>query len=140
MTVTHLLDLAVLTFRERNLQLAEEADSFFREYGIGNTVDSPASPYERFAYYRDLLTRLRASDAQKFASVHKGIPLYFLSWLAFDLHQFEAALHFLDACIAEDKRKAPTGWFDNPGPQFLMLNSTVQGARRTVEMLAFRID
>jgi len=140
MTVNDLLDLAVLTFKERDLQQPQEADRFFGEYGIGNTVEFPASPYERFVYYRDLLMRLRASDPQKFASVHKGTPLYFLSWVAFDLHQFEAALHFLDACIDEDKRKDPTDWFGNPGPQFLMLNAPAQAAQRTAEMLASRMD
>jgi hypothetical protein len=140
MTPGQLLDLAVLTFRERNLSRADEADRFFAEYGIGNTIERPASPYERFVYYRELLTRLRASDPDKFASIHKGTPLYFLSWLAFDLHQFEAALHFLDASIDEDKRKDPTGWLANPGSQFLMLNALVQAARRTAETLAARID
>lgn len=140
MTINHLLDLAVLVFKERDLREPAEADRFFAEYGIGNTVEFPASPYERFVYYKELLTRLRASDKQKFASVHKGVPLYFLSWLAFDLHQFEAALHFLDACIEEDKNKAPTEWFQNPAAQFLVLNASVQGAQRTAQMLASRID
>lgn len=135
MTVNQLLDLAVLTFKERDLQRAADADRFFGEYGIGNTTDFPANPYERFFYYRQLLARLRASDPQKFALVHKGTPLYFLSWLAFDQHQFEAALQFLDASIAEDKRKDPAGWFNNPGPQILMLNASVQAARRTVDMM-----
>jgi hypothetical protein len=140
MTAGQLLDLAVLTFKERNLSRAPDADRFFVDHGIGNTEDRPASPYERFVYYLELLQRLRASDPQKFASIHKGIPLYFLAWLAFDLHQFEAALHFLDASIDEDKRKDPAGWLANPGPQFLLLNAPVQAARRTVEMLASRVD
>ena len=140
MTPGQLLDLAVLAFRERNLGRAQDADRFFTEYGIGNTQDCPASPYERFVYYLELLQRLRAADQQKFASIHKGIPLYFLAWLAFDLHNFEGALHFLDASIDEDKRKDPIGWLANPGPQFLLLNAPVQAAQRTVEMLASRID
>jgi hypothetical protein len=140
MTAGQLLDLAVLTFKERDLSRAQDADRFFSEYGTGNVQEYPVTPYERFVYYRELLKRLRASDPQKFASIHKGTPLYFLAWLAFDLHQFEAALHFLDASIDEDKRKDPAGWLANPGPQFLLLNAPVQAARRTVEMLASRVE
>jgi hypothetical protein len=140
MTRGQVLDLAVLTFKERDLSQPGDADRFFREYGVGNTTEGPESPYERFTYYRDLLSRLLAADPVKFVVVHKGTPLYFLSWLAFDLHLFETALHFLDAAIAEDKRSAPTNWFGLPGPQIVVLNPSVQGARRTVEMLASRVE
>ncbi len=140
MTAPQLLDLAVLAFRERDLSRPGDANRCFHEYGVGNTIETPVSPFERFNYYRNLLARLRSADPVKFAAIHKGTPLYFLSWLAFDLHQFEGALHFLDAAIEEDKRSAPDSWFNNPGPQFLMLNAPVQAARRTVEMLALRVD
>jgi len=140
MTRSQLLDLAVLTFRERDLSQPADADHFFQDYGAGNTAGYPTSPYERFHHYRDLLDRLRASDSNKFHAIHKGTPLYYLSWLAFDLHQFESALHFLDAAIQEDKRNAGSTWFDLPGPQFLMLNAPVQVARRTVEMLSLRVS
>jgi hypothetical protein len=139
MTPKQVVDLAVVAFKDRDLHSPAEADAFFIEYGIGNTVDFPANPYERFEFYRILLSRLQTSYPQKFAAVHKGTPLYFLSWLAFDLHQFEAALHFIDAAIAEDKRLGE-GWFNNPAPQALMLNAPVQAARRTVEALASRIE
>jgi hypothetical protein len=139
LTPKQVIDLAVVAFKDRDLRSPADADAFFIEYSIGNTVDYPDNPYERFEYYRTLLSRLQATDPQKFAAVHKGTPLYFLSWLAFDLHQFEAALHFIDAAIAEDKRVGPD-WFNNPGPQLLMLNAPVQTARRTIEALAFRID
>ena len=139
LTPKQVIDLAVVAFKDRDLRSPADADAFFIEYSIGNTVDYPDNPYERFEYYRTLLSRLQATDPQKFAAVHKGTPLYFLSWLAFDLHQFEAALHFIDAAIAEDKRVG-RDWFNNPGPQLLMLNAPVQTARRTVEALASRIE
>jgi hypothetical protein len=140
MNPTELQDEAVRLFKEGDFSRAEEADRFFAAYGVGNVRELPVNPYERFVYYRELLARLRQSDPDKFASMHKGTPLYFLSWLAFDLRQFEAALQFLDASIAEDKRKQPNTWFTNPGPQILMLNAPGQAAQRTVEMLASRVD
>ena len=72
--------------------------------------------------------------------MHKGTPLYFLSWLAFDLHLFDAALHFLDAAIEEDKRKDPPGWFGQPGAQLVMLNPSGTGAQRVVKQLVSRVD
>lgn len=140
MTSAKLLDLAVVAFKDLDLSRPGGSDPFFEEYGIGNTVEHPANPYERFIYYRELLECLRQSDPIKFAAAHKGTPLYFLSWLAFDLHQFESALHFLDAAIEEDRRNAPASWFDLPGAQFVMLNAPIQAARRTVELLARRVD
>ncbi len=138
MTSADLVQLAVETFRENNFDKASEGDRFFETYGVGNNRIHLDGPFERFNHYKELLTALRAVDEQKFAVIHKGTPLYFLSWLAFDLHRFEAALHFLDAAIAEDKRKDPSGWFNNPGPQFLVLNPS-HAAKRTVERLSLRI-
>jgi hypothetical protein len=139
MTVDQSLDLAVRAFEERNLQEPADADRFFAEFGVGNTDDFPNRPFERFTSYKQLLLSLRDSNPLKFESVHKGTPLYFLSWLAFDQHQFDAALHFLDAAIAEDRRIDSLGWFNYPGPQILMLNASPQAARRTVELLSSRI-
>ena len=140
MTETELMEAALLAYAQRDFQRADEADEFFGVYGVGNTVEFPVAPDLRFRYYRELLARMLRSDQSKFIRMHKGTPLYFLAWLAFDLHQFESALHYLDAAIAEDQRKDPSGWFDNPGAQFLMLNAPVQAARRTVEILAARLD
>jgi len=138
MTSADVVNLAVETFRNNNFDKPPDGDRFFEKYGVGNNTIRLDGPFERFNHYKDLLAALRAADEQKFGVIHKGTPLYFLSWLAFDLRRFEAALHFLDAAIAEDKRKDPSGWFNNPGPQFLVLNPS-HAAKRTVEALSDRI-
>ncbi|HEV2173651.1 MAG TPA: hypothetical protein VGR71_08795, partial [Nitrospira sp.] len=139
MTLNQMLDLATLVFKDRDLGDAGAADLFFREYGVGNTLQEPDKAYERFTYYRDLLTRLREADENKFKAIHKGTPLYFLSWLAFDLHQYEAALQYIDAAIEEDKRTSPNTWPGLPGPQLILLNATGGAAERTVAGLATRV-
>jgi hypothetical protein len=58
---------------------------------------------------------LREADAVKYRQIHKGIPFYFMSWLAFDLRNYEKALFYIDAGISEDVRKNPKGWQENPG-------------------------
>jgi hypothetical protein len=140
MTPNQLLDFATVEFVRRDLTQAGDADRFFGEFGIGNIAEHPVTPHERFEYYRDLLVRLRASDRRKFEEIHKGTPLYFLAWLAFDLHRFESALQFLDASIEEDKRKDHAAWHTKPGAQFVLLNTPVQAARRTAEMLRARVE
>ncbi len=139
MTTLELIEAAVSAFKERSLSSPAEADHFFAEFGIGNLTDSSHIPHERFRYYRDLLTRLREVDVDKFLRVHKGTPLYFLSWLAFDLHQFEAGLQHLDAAIAEDKRLGED-WCSKPGAQFVLLNENIGSARRTIESLSQRVE
>jgi hypothetical protein len=139
MTVNQLLDLAVLAFKERDLRDPDDADRFFIEFGAGNTVDVPARPYEGFFYYKSLLARLRASDPEKFESVHKGTPLYFLSWLAFDQHLFESAVYFIDAAIAEDRRTGRTEWLLLPASQMLLLKPE-QAARHVVGLIGSQIN
>jgi len=53
--------------------------------------------------------------------MHKGTPFGFLSWLSFDLRNYEKALFYLDTAIAEDHRNL-ANWIDCPGSRFLRLN------------------
>ena len=80
------------------------ADQFFGEFGVGNTTEVVDRPLERFREYEELLAALRQANPAKYASIHKGTPFFFLSWLAFDMSNYETALFYLDAGIAEDIR------------------------------------
>src|ERR1039458_6019246 len=67
------------------------------------------------------------TDEEKYRKMHKGTPFGFLSWVAFDMRNYEKAMFYMDTGIAEDVRKHkdtsnPTGWLSNPGPRFLMLD------------------
>jgi hypothetical protein len=105
----------------------KDGDDFFETFAPGNSGDCPDRPYERFSDYEELLLLLMETDAKKYRQMHKGTPFGFLSWLAFDMRNYEKAMFYMDAAIAEDVRKHkntsdPMRWFHNPGPTFLMLD------------------
>ena len=106
---------------------SQDGDDFFGTFAPGNNADYPDRPYERFSDYEELLLLLMKTDEEKYRKMHKGTPFGFLSWLAFDMRNYEKAMFYMDTGIAEDVRKHkdtsnPTGWLGNPGPRFLMLN------------------
>jgi hypothetical protein len=114
-------------FKAGKFENPKEGDDFFGTFAPGNTADCPDRPYERFSDYEDLLIRLMTADPEKYRKMHKGTPFGFLSWLGFDMRNYEKAMFYMDTGIAEDIRKHkdtsdPTGWLGNPGPRFLMLD------------------
>jgi hypothetical protein len=114
-------------FKAGKFESPQEGDNFFGRFAPGNTADYPDRPYERFMDYEELLLLLMRTDVEKYRDMHKGTPLGFLSWLAFDMRNYEKAMFYMDTAIAEDVRKHkdsihPTGWLSNPGPRFLMLD------------------
>lgn len=118
------MNLALNRFKETDFRTAKEGDDLFRLFAPGNTIDFADRPFERFSDYRELLYRLMRADPVKYQRMHKGTPFGFMSWLAFDLKNYERGLFYLDAAISEDVRKAdpPETWLNNPGPRVLILD------------------
>ncbi|MGD0778045.1 MAG: hypothetical protein ABSC05_35120 [Candidatus Solibacter sp.] len=88
----------------------QQGNQFFEVFGPGNIVSNPDRPFERFSDYEELLVRLMATDRDKYQKMHKGTPLGFMSWLAFDLRNYEKALFYMDAGISEDVKNFPDNW------------------------------
>lgn len=131
-----LVELAKRCYQNLEITEAESGDKFFSTFGPGNIIQSTDKPFERFSDYETLLDILYNEDPEKYESMHKGTPFYFLSWLAFDLRNFEKALFYMDAAISEDILRAPDGWMNLPAASFLTLtNPEAQVARRTVEAI-----
>lgn len=112
---------ALLDFEKLIINGPADGDEFFAKYGCGNT-SKPNTPYERFEAYQILLSELQDFDPIKYQQIHKGTPFYFLAWTAFDLKNYEKAVFYMDAAIAEDQRKDPINWLGNPAGQFLTLD------------------
>jgi len=102
---------------------SDSQNYFFETFGPGNIQNTKDRPFERFSDYEDLLRLLEARNKTKYDHIHKGTPFFFLSWLAFDLHNFEKALYYLDAAISEDVKNAGTGWKNLPGAKILKLST-----------------
>jgi hypothetical protein len=97
------------------------ADKYFGDFGVGNVVQAINAPHERFVCYEFLLTMLRQRNVSKFEKMHKGTPYYFLAWTAFDLRDYERAVYYLDAALAEDIRLWPEQWMNTPIGMILTL-------------------
>jgi hypothetical protein len=126
-----------------NLNVAH-GDLFFSTFGPGNLVNATDRPHERFDDYESLLKLLQERNQQKYEQIHKGTPFFFLSWLAFDLRNYEKALYYLDAAISEDVKNSGATWMNLPGAQFLKLSTQPHVAERVIknirELLTRHLD
>jgi hypothetical protein len=116
--ITH----ALLHYQAVSFDDPETGNRFFETFGPGTAIQEPDRPYERFSDYEELLQRLRAADPEKYKRMHKGTPFFFLAWNAFDLRNYEKALFYLDAGIAEDIRNFLNRWQQLPGARFFTLD------------------
>jgi len=114
--------LARLTFSQLVISGPDDGDKFFEAFCPGNTTEIIDRPFERFEDYEMFLRTIKNDDQDKYVVIHKGTPLYYLAWIAFDLRNYEKAVFYMDAAISEDMRKDPQNWLNNPGSQFLTLN------------------
>jgi hypothetical protein len=130
------IDDAIKSFRSLDASNPTNCDTYFEDYGIGNRVDEIESPWERFFFYESLLSALRKEDEEKYLTIHKGNPYYFLAWLAWDMRNFDKALFYMDAAISEDVRKDSSGWINSPAGKFLLLEDpALQVAKRCMHEL-----
>ena len=109
-----------------------QGDWFFSTFGPGNLTNATDRPHERFSDYETLLNLLRDRNQQKYNELHKGTPFFFLSWLSFDLRNYEKALYYLDAAISEDVKNAGPYWVNKPGAEFLKLTTQQHVAGRII--------
>jgi len=134
---------AIKDFDQGSFDTQEESDKFFEKHGVGNSIFEPINPYERLTAYYKLLFELFTHDKEKYQRIHKGIPFYFLAWLAFDCHQYQKALFFIDAAVSEDIRATektrtkddPYPWMRSPACEFLLLKPEKQVGLRAFWVL-----
>lgn len=113
-----------------------EGDNFFGTFGPGNLIYITDRPYERFEDYEFLLTELRERHPEKYKQIHKGTPFFFLSWLAFDLRNYEKALYYMDAAISEDVREYGKKWIGQPAALFLKLQEgNLKVGKRAIDQI-----
>ena len=128
-------------FRELVISSPADGDRFFEDYSPGNTIDLVNQPSERFHDYEIMLLILLEVDADKYKSIHKGTPFYFMGWLAFDMRNYESAMFYMSAALAEDKRKSVgqpfEAWINNPAGQFFSLDQGDQSSYVTSILAAF---
>lgn len=139
-----LINHAIAVFRATEFESPGKGDDFFATFAPGNPIYFRDRPFERFSDYVELLRLLMQADPGKYQRIHKGSPFGFLSWLAFDLGNYERGLFYLDAAISEDVRNAnpPQSWIDLPGARVLTLDADPanQWFKRTVDDVKRLLD
>lgn len=134
---------ARLAFKQLEIkgQNPEPGNLLFQVSGPGNAIDIIDRPYERFFAYERLLEDLCADDEDKYKTIHKGTPFYFLAWTAFLMGDYEKAVFYMDAAISEDKKNLGGKWTEYPAGRFLTLSeSRDQAARIITQELRTEID
>lgn len=117
-----IFDEARLFFQQLKIQNYTTGDLYFQTYGVGNIIESTHLPYERFVCYEYLLSEIKLLDENKYYLIHKGTPFYFLAWTAFQIKDFEKAVFYMDAAIAEDMRLLDKSWTERPMGLILTLS------------------
>lgn len=140
-----LVDYAVAYFQRVEFVTPGEGDAFWGLFAPGNTQFLTDRPFERFSDYEEMLLCLRDADQAKYERMHKGTPFYFMSWLAFDLRNYEKGLFYIDSAIAEDVRKTqgtadPDAWKRAPGARFLLLEPQDEVAQRAINAIRAALD
>ncbi len=120
-------------FRESFLDAASrctgtDADRFFNPFLVPYLGDPLATIRTGMA----LLNKCHSLDETKYKNIPKGTPFYWLGAAAYQLHDYESALFFLDAAVAEDLELK---FEDGPAMQFFLLNGEPrnQAARNLVQ-------
>ncbi len=130
-------------FRQLDASLPENGDLLFETFGAGSAANT--QPYERYHDYELTLILLKQENSNKYELLHKGMPYFFLGWLAFQMRNYEAANFYIVAAIKEDERKsnglAFDVWINNPAGQFMLLQEANHAASVvTIVMRAFVND
>ncbi|MBN2267775.1 MAG: hypothetical protein JW725_05575 [Candidatus Babeliaceae bacterium] len=141
MSLEEFISQALSEFSNLPLEDPKQANDFFEKYGAGNVLSGLDQPYKRLFIYERLLNALLTHDYAKYQNVHKGTPFYIMAWLAFDIHNFEKALYYIDAAISEDVLNSRTNWINLPASNFLTLrNPDKQVAQRTISIIRSTLD
>ncbi|HGJ64456.1 TPA: hypothetical protein ENS27_03595 [bacterium] len=125
---------AKLAFQQLKIIDSSTGDMFFATYGVGNTIDRFNFPYERLACYEFLLEELKKDNEKNYYKLHKGTSFYVMSWIAFDLEQYEKAMFYMDAAIAEDIDFVKDQWPSLPMGKMLTFQPGGAGDRTTNEI------
>ncbi len=83
--------------------------------GVFREQKMPAKPEpsDEIEIYKELLHKIRIQNIEKYDKIHKGTPFFWIGWNSFLIKNYDQAIFYLDAALAED-RKNHTKWMINP--------------------------
>jgi hypothetical protein len=118
----------VITFIPRKAVIADElraaaasnqGTEYFQSFHLGTLVNygQPLIAYEETLR---VLGQCRKADLMSFETIHKGGAYYWLGYASFLVYDFETAVYFMDAAVAEDLRR-PVCQDNTPALLFIRL-------------------
>lgn len=88
-------------------EIIEKEDDFFPKYNDRYITDEARNDincyYKVISDYKDFLKHLADFYPEKFRDTPKGYPYYWIGFLLFKIKNYEQAIFYLDAALAEDK-------------------------------------
>jgi len=100
---------------------ARRADAFFNSLRIPVFFEN--SPTIQIKLWERTLGVLLDADEERYATLHKGTPFYFLGVGSYIAEDFERALYYLDCALTEDLRLHAERWHQVPSGMFVRLDS-----------------
>jgi hypothetical protein len=79
-------------------------------------------PHESSKGYEELLAQIKRVAPERYSTMHKGTPFYFIGWLAYEMRDYEKGVFYMDAALSEDAHNNPSGWMGAPAAAFLFLD------------------
>lgn len=120
----------------------EEADRFFDSLEFVHLLHS-GSPGNALLLGIESLEHCQRVAPDAYQAIHKGSPFYWLGMAAFLVHDYETAVFFFDAGVAEDLRKGNDPVNNStPGFRFVQIegDNDQQAALQLVRLLQAKVE
>lgn len=125
---------------EINTDDPSEASDFFARFGFAQMYRGNHF-FETLKTGLDVLHLCARLNPEKYRSIHKGYPLYWMGMAAYRIYDFQSAIYYIDATLSEDIKNEPDNP-DSPPRLFIRLEGEddrqaakhiVMGAQETIE-------
>lgn len=117
----------------RNLSDPSTAEALFSQYAVPILAESPSAQIDA---WERVLGIMESDDANRYQTLHKGTPFYFMGMASYYCRDFEKALFYMDAALDEDLRSYKDQWSDLPAGKFVLLDTE---SRNQAAMLLVKI-
>jgi len=92
----------------------KKIDKVLRSFFHKNEIDK-RNPWEVIGIYKELLKNLKTQNEDRYKQIHKGTPFFWIGWNSFLIKNYDQAIFYLDAALAEDKKNHPSDIWPNSG-------------------------
>ena len=75
--------------------------------------------------WQKILESVLTVAPERYSSIHKGTPFYFLAMASYRIGDFEGALFYMDSAVGEDYRVHSQGWANCPAGLFLKMDTSI---------------